>query len=334
MCSNKAPAFLHRFIYMLQIFGVIYFNKYLNTSWLKKTYFILRTLCQWIILAFSTYTFYEVYFSHSLIAEDVAVIALWVATIIHFQITTVVLLQKQKMIIHMLSEMYKIIEHCTEKLDFQLCRFIELLISTVGAAMLSFAFVVSIVSRETTIATQIVYANNILTNYISILVEEIILIYIFFVNTVIRTIQKDMTMANLRADDVKRFRGIYRDLCILTVYVNYNFGIILTSCVSFSQVQCWVDMLMFIRTSYESQVIDIGGILFIIATFYHILFTYLLCWICEDIENQVINRTNNFLFNKNVIIVLQESKIKTQIHYIEDDCDNALQDQVRTKIEE
>lgn len=300
MCSKEAPAFLHRFIYLLQSFGVVYFNKHLNTNWLSETYFILRTLCQWITLTYSTYTFYEVYFSHALNAEDVAVVVLWIATIIHFLITTIVLIQKQNMIIHILSEMSKIIECCTEKLNFKLCRVFELLISIVSAIMLIFAYVVAVISRETTVITQIVYANNILTNYISILVEEIILIYIFFADIVIRSISNRITMPNLRADDVKRFRCIYRDLCILTIYVNYNFGIILTSCVSFSQVQCWADMLMFIRTSYETKVIDIGGILFIVATFYHIVLTYLLCWVCEDIENQVANKTTNYCFNGNV----------------------------------
>lgn len=287
MCSKQAPVFLHRFICLLQVFGLIYFDKHLQTGVLKKTYFILRTLCQWVILISSTYTFYGNYFAHPLDTEGIAVVVLWMATIIHFLVSTVVITREQTMVMYTFSEMSKIIENCVQKPSFKLCRFFEILITTLTAAMLMFAYVVALISSPIDILTQIVYTNNVLTNYINILVEEIILIYIFFVNTIIRNISKHMTMSNLQTEDVKRFRAIYRDLCILSMYVNDNFGIIITACVTFSQLQCWIDMLMFIRTSYESKINNIGNIMFIVATFYHIFLTYLLCWFCEDIEHQV-----------------------------------------------
>lgn len=332
MCSKQAPVFLHRFICMLQFFGLIYFNRHLKTNGLRKIYFILRTLCQWIILAFSTYTFYGNYFTRHLNTEDIAVVVLWVATIIHFLISTVVITRGQKMVIYIFSEMSRIIEHCLEIPSFKLCQFFEILINILTAIVLIFAYVVATISRPTDFITQAVYTNNVLTNYINILVEEIILMYIFFVNTVIRNISKRMAMPNLKVEDVKCFRSVYRDLCILSMYVNENFGIIITSCVTFSQLQCWIDMLMFIRISYESEVDNVGNVMFIVATFYHIFLTYLLCWFCEDIENQV--SIKHFLLEQFTmkVIILQENKIKSQIHQIEDDCESEqLQDQVTNK---
>lgn len=290
MCLKQAPVFLHRFIGRLQFFGVVYFNKHLKRSYFQKLYFTLRTLFQWLLLMFSTYTFYGLYFAQPLTnAEDITVVVLWLATIVHFLISTVVLIRSQEMMIYIFSEMSKIVEHCIEVANFKLCRFFELLISIITAAMLIFiAYVVAVIGRPENFLTQIVYVNNILTSYINILVVEIVLMYIIFVNITIRSIYKRMTMANLRSEEVRCFRCIYRDLCILTIYVNENFGIVLTSCVTFSQLQCWVDMFLFIRISYESKVIGTSGVLYIVATCYHIFLTYLLCWFCEDIEDQVI----------------------------------------------
>lgn len=289
MCSKQTPVFLHRFIGVLQLFGLIVFNKHLKTDYLRKTYFILRTICQWILLTCSAFPFYTGYFSHSMSAEEISVVALWLATILHYLSSTIVITRGQKMIMHTFAEMARITQHCIQKPSFRLCRIFELVIYILGAAMLAFAYIVSIKYTPTDAVTQAIYANNILSNYVNILVEQIVLMYIFFVSSVIRSISTHMSSPSLQAEHVKRFRGIYRDLCILSMYVNENFGIILTSCVTFSQLQCWVDMLMFIRrTSYEDQVPDIGGIMFIIATFYHIFLTYLLCWFCENIENQAI----------------------------------------------
>lgn len=289
MCLKQTPVFLHRFIYVLQIFGLIVFNKQLKTNCLRKAYFTLRTICQWIILMCSTFPFYTGYFSHSMSAEEISVVALWVATILHYLSSTIIISRGQKMIMHTFSEMERITQHCIQKPSFKLCRILEVVIYILGAAMLAFAYIVSIKYTPTDLATQAIYANNILSNYINILVEQIVLMYIFFVSSVVRSITTHMSSSSLHAEHVKCFRRIYRDLCILSMYVDENFGIILTSCVTFSQLQCWVDMLMFIRrTSYEAEVNDIGGIMFIIATFYHIFLTYLLCWFCEDIENQAI----------------------------------------------
>lgn len=296
MCSKQAPVFLYRFIFVLQFFGLVVFNKDLNTRLMRGVYLIIRTLSQWALLICSTYTFYGGYLSHRMAAEEIAVVALWVATIIHYLTSTIITTRRQNIIIHIFSEMGRITQHCIQKPSFKVCRFFELVIYILGAAMLIFAYLVSIKFTAMEVMTQTIYANNILSNYINILVEQIVLMYIFFVHSVIRSISKHMSLPNLRAEHVKHFRAIYRDLCILTMYVNENFGIILTTSVTFSQLQCWVDMLMFIRrTSYDNEVHDISGIMFIVATFYHIFMTYLLCWFCEDIENQVRKKNYNSL---------------------------------------
>lgn len=287
MCAKEVPAFLRRFVYVLQFFGIITFNKHLKVSCAQRTYLILRILCQWSLLLISAYNIYT-FFLFRMSAEEISVLALWCATLIHSLISTIVICRGQGAIMHMFSEMSGIIDSCVQKPSYTLCRFFELTIYILGATVLVLAYFVSTKSGMAMDAlTQIINVNNVLMNFINILVEQIILMYIFFVSSVIRTISRQLPMENLRVGDVKGFRRIYRDLCMLTISANEHFGIVLTAGVTFSQLQCWVDMLLLIRKSLDFPSNDFAGIMFTVATVYHIFQTYLLCWFCEDIENQV-----------------------------------------------